>query len=85
MNIRAKIYVNLKQTVSDPQGLTISSGLKQLGFKNIQEVRAGKYFEINLEAESTEAAEKSVDQMCTKLLSNPIIENYRFEISESYG
>ena len=82
MKIHAEIFVSLKPTVSDPQGLTISSGLTRLGFKNIQDVRAGKYFEVTFDAESEEEAKNSLDEMCSKLLSNPVIEDYRFQISE---
>ena len=82
MKIHAEIFVSLKPTVSDPQGLTISSGLKRLGFSDIQDVRAGKYFEVTFDAESEEEAKNSLDEMCSKLLSNPVIEDYRFQISE---
>ena len=51
MKIHAEIFVSLKPTVSDPQGLTISSGLKRLGFNDIQDVRSGKYFEVTFESE----------------------------------
>ena len=81
MKIHAEILVSLKPTVSDPQGLTISSGLKRLGFSDIHDVRAGKYFEVTFDAESAEEAENSLDEMCSKLLSNPVIEDYRFQIS----
>ena len=82
MKIHAEIFVSLKPTVRDPQGLTISSGLKRLGFSDIQDVRAGKYFEVTFDAESEEEAKNSLDEMCSKLLSNPVIEDYRFQISE---
>ena len=81
MKIQAEIFVSLKPTVSDPQGLTISSGLKRLGFSDIQDVRAGKYFKVTFDAESEEEAKTSLNEMCSKLLSNPVIEDYRFQIS----
>ncbi len=74
----AKIYIQLRPTVSDPQGQTIRGGLHQLGFNSVTSVRAGKYMEIALHAESQAAAAEQVRQMCDKLLANPVIEDYRF-------
>lgn len=76
----ARVYVTLKPTVNDPQGLTIADGLRSLGFGEVEGVRAGKYIEIRLEASTSEAASQRVDAMCDKLLANPIIESYRFDI-----
>ena len=80
VKIAANIQVTLKETVSDPQGSTIAGGLKKLGFQTVQDVRAGKYFQITLEAESIESAEESVVQMCKKLLSNPVIETFNYKL-----
>jgi phosphoribosylformylglycinamidine synthase subunit PurS len=76
----ARVYVSLKPTVNDPQGRTIAEGLRSLGFGEVEGVRAGKYIEIRLEAPDAAAAQKRVDAMCDRLLANPIIETYRFEI-----
>lgn len=76
----AKVYVTLKPTVNDPQGLTIKGGLHSLGFTSVEGVRAGKYMEIRLDGHSREEAERLLDNMCHQLLANPIIENYRFEL-----
>ena len=76
----AKVYVTLKPTVNDPQGLTIKGGLHSLGFASVESVRAGKYMEIKLDGSSREAAERVLHEMCQQLLANPIIENYRFEL-----
>ena len=76
----ARIYVSLKATVNDPQGLTIADGLRSLGFGEVEGVRAGKYIEVRLTAASADAARARVDAMCDRLLANPIIESYRFEI-----
>ena len=76
----ARIYVTLKPTVNDPQGLTIADGLRSLGFDEVEGVRAGKYLEVRLAAASAEAASQRVDAMCDKMLANPIIESYRFEV-----
>ena len=79
----AKVYVTLKPTVNDPQGLTIKGGLEVLGFSSVRKVRAGKYLEIWLNEESKERARQQVEDMCRKLLANPVIENYRFELEET--
>ena len=79
----AKVYITLKPTVNDPQGLTIKGGLEVLGFGSVRKVRAGKYLEIWLNEESKERARQQVEDMCRKLLANPVIENYRFELEET--
>jgi len=79
----ARIYVTLRPTVNDPQGLTIRGALHSLGFGEVDSVRAGKYMELRLEAKDKKAAEKQVDAMCDKLLANPVIEEYRFEIDSA--
>jgi phosphoribosylformylglycinamidine synthase len=78
----AKVYVSLKPTVNDPQGLTIADGLRSLGFSEVEGVRAGKYIEVRLTAASAAAAGERVDAMCDKLLANPIIEGYRYDVEE---
>jgi len=76
----AKIYITLKPTVNDPQGLTIKGALHNLGFSSVEDVRAGKYIEVKIAEKDIAAARKQVDDMCRKLLTNPVIENYRFEL-----
>ncbi len=78
----ARVYVTLKPTVNDPQGLTILGALHSLGFEDVDSVRAGKYLELHLDAEDGAKAEKQVTEMCRKLLANPVIEDYRFELEE---
>ena len=78
----AKIHVTLKPGVSDPQGLAITGGLHSLGFRGVQEVRAGRYLEVQLESADTAGAEIEVEQMCQKLLANTVIETYRYEVVE---
>ena len=79
----ARVYVTLKPTVNDPQGLTIRGGLHSLGFESVEDVRAGKYLEITLDGDHKASAEKQVTEMCQKLLANPIIEDFRFELKET--
>jgi len=78
----AKIYVTLKPTVSDPQGLTIKGALHNLGFTGVASVRAGKYMEVKLEGNGQGIAYRQVDEMCKKLLANPVIETYTFELEK---
>ncbi len=76
----ARIYVSLKPTVNDPQGLTVQSSLKTLGFDNVESVRVGKYLEVKLDGDDRDTAERAVGEMCSKLLANPVIEHYSFEL-----
>ncbi|MBT4512709.1 MAG: phosphoribosylformylglycinamidine synthase subunit PurS [Chloroflexi bacterium] len=76
----AKIYITLKPSVNDPQGLTIKGGLHNLGFNSVNSVRAGKYMEINVNETDRAKAEEQVRGMCEQLLTNPIIEDFRFEL-----
>jgi len=78
----AKVYITLKPSVNDPQGLTIKGGLHMLGFNSVGSVRAGKYMEIKLDAADRAKAEEQVKEMCQELLANPIIEDFRFELAE---
>lgn len=77
----ARVHVTLKPTVNDPQGLTIKGALHSLGFTGVESVRAGKYMEIRLDAPDRAEAERQVQEMCAKLLANPVIEDFRFELS----
>jgi phosphoribosylformylglycinamidine synthase len=76
----ARVYVTLKPTVNDPQGLTIADGLRSLGFSEVEGVRAGKYLEVRLTASDAESAGRRVDAMCDRLLANSVIEAYRYEV-----
>jgi phosphoribosylformylglycinamidine synthase len=77
-----KVYVTLKPAVNDPQGLTIKGALHNLGFTTVEDVRAGKYLEIKLNENDGNNARRLVDEMCRKLLANPVIENYRFDLEK---
>jgi phosphoribosylformylglycinamidine synthase len=78
----AKIRVTLKPTVNDPQGKTIAQALGRLGFGTVESVRAGKYFEVKLNDADHAIAEKRVKEICEKLLANPVIERYEFDLSQ---
>ena len=79
----ARVYVTLKPTVNDPQGITILGALHSLGFADVASVRAGKYLEVRLDAKDRKQAEKRLGEMCRKLLANPVIEDFRFEVEEN--
>ncbi len=77
----AEVYVSLKPTVNDPEGLTIRGALATLGYDGVESVRAGKYFQIEVASASESEASESVEGMCKQLLANPVIEQYEFEIA----
>ncbi|BAU07664.1 MULTISPECIES: phosphoribosylformylglycinamidine synthase subunit PurS [Fischerella] len=79
---RAKIFVTLRPSVLDPAGVAVQSGLKQLGYKNVEQVRIGKYIEVTLISPDENSARQNLDQICDQMLANPVIENYRFELIE---
>ena len=79
----AKVYITLKPTVNDPQGLTIKGALHNLGFTSVEDVRAGKYIEVRINEKNLAKAEEQANEMCRKLLANPIIENYRLDLEET--
>ena len=78
--MRAKIFISFKHGVLDPQGKAVERSLHTLGYQEVRDVRMGKYLEVELEASSRESAEARLREMCDKLLANPVIEDYRFEI-----
>jgi phosphoribosylformylglycinamidine synthase len=78
--LKAKIHVTLKQGILDPQGKAIEHALESLGFKNAENVRVGKYMELDLKESDKEKAQQAVKSMCEKLLANTIIEEYRYEL-----
>lgn len=77
----AEVRVALKPSVNDPQGMSIRGALHALGFDQVSQVRAGKSIHVQLEAESRAAAEAAVDSMCSRLLANPVIEQYAFTVT----
>jgi phosphoribosylformylglycinamidine synthase len=75
--VKALVHVTLKPDVLDPQGKAIQHACSSLGYESVQGVRQGKLFEIELEAESEVAARALLDELCGKLLANPVIEDHR--------
>ncbi len=78
----AKIFVTLRPSVLDPAGVAVQSGLKQMGYGNVEQVRIGKYMEVIITSPDEKKARKDLDQMCDQMLANPVIENYRFDLIE---
>ncbi len=78
----ARVYVTLKPTVNDPQGLTVRGGLHSLGHTGVADVRVGKYIELLLDAADAADAGSRVEEMCRTLLANPVIELFRYELEE---
>ena len=79
---KATIYVTLKPQVLDPQGKVIMNVLHTLGYDNVSEVRASKMFEVTLNAENETDVSKEIDEICDKVLANPNIETYYYDIHD---
>ncbi len=77
---RADVVVTLKPEVNDPQGVTVRAALQSLGFRQVEEVRVGKYLRLDVAAPSREQAEAAVEAMCRRLLANSVIEDFRFTV-----
>jgi len=80
--MKAKVHVTLKNGVLDPQGKAVQHALGALGFDGVEDVRQGKFIELELNETDTDAARAHVTDMCEKLLANTVIENYSIEIAE---
>jgi phosphoribosylformylglycinamidine synthase PurS subunit len=80
--VKARVHVTLKAGVLDPQGRAIQHTLTSLGFAGVDDVRQGKYLELDLAESDRGAAERSVREMCEKLLANTVIENYSIDLVE---
>jgi phosphoribosylformylglycinamidine synthase PurS subunit len=77
---KAVVYVKLKDGVLDPQGSTIKRALEDMGYPGIKDIRFGKMFEITFQKDGRRKPEELIDEICRKLLTNPVIERYNFEI-----
>lgn len=82
---KAEIKVMLKKSVLDPQGQAVEKALSALSYSQVGNVRVGKYMEVTLESESKAGAESQVKEMCDRLLTNTVIEDYTFTVTEGYG
>ena len=76
----AEIFITLKATVNDPPGITVMGAVQNLGFDSVVGVRIGKFLEVKLSESDRTKAEGIVEDICQKLLANPVIEEYRYEL-----
>ncbi len=81
---KVKIYVTLRESVLDPQGKAVTNSLNALHYQEVTDVRIGKYMELKVE-KSDRNIHEVIDEICDKLLANPVIEDYRYEVEECVG
>lgn len=75
-----KIYITMREGILDPQGKAVLHSLHTLGYNSVDEVRIGKYIELNIKDTPEQELDAKVREMCSKLLANPIIEDFRYEV-----
>ena len=78
---KVKVYVTLRESVLDPQGKAVTHSLHALNYRDVADVRIGKYMELTIEKSERDINEV-VNEICTNLLANPVIEDYRYEVEE---
>jgi len=79
----AEIHITLKELVLDPQGTTLKRSMETMGYKNVDDVRMGKFIQVRFDSDDRKAVEEKVREMCQKILSNPVIEQYSYTIVEA--
>jgi phosphoribosylformylglycinamidine synthase len=79
---KAEIKITLRKSILDPQGKTVEHSILSLGYNNIKDTRIGKYIELIIDAKDEQEAKKITDEICKKLLANPVMEDYSFELKE---
>jgi phosphoribosylformylglycinamidine synthase PurS subunit len=82
MAYTAKIKVTLRQSILDVQGKAVEHALKNLGYRTVESARIGKYIEVTINEDELPQAERICNEICQKLLSNPVMENYSFELEK---
>lgn len=80
MGLKVRIYVTPRQDVLDPQGSAVEGALHTLGFEEVGDVRIGRYVELNLDETDRDTATERLNSMCERLIANPVVEDYRFEL-----
>ena len=78
--MKARVFVTLKPSVFDPQGRTIFEALESMDYSSVRDVRQGKYFELDVDADTAEQAQALATEVADRLLANPVIESYRIEV-----
>lgn len=81
--MKARVYVTYRNGILDPQGNAVARSLAALGFGEVRDVRIGKLIEIDLRTTDRAEAERRLDEMCRRLLANPVIEDYRYEVLDA--
>jgi phosphoribosylformylglycinamidine synthase PurS subunit len=79
--MKARVFVTLKPSVFDPQGSTIAEALHSMGYDAVEDVRQGKYFELELRASSADEARRLAAEVADRVLANPVIESFRIELA----
>jgi phosphoribosylformylglycinamidine synthase subunit PurS len=79
--VKVTVFVTPKKNVLDPQGAAVSHAMESLGFKDLKSVRVGKVIDIEIDGSDTDESRQNLDRICRDLLSNPVIEDYRYEIT----
>lgn len=82
---KAKIKITLRKSILDPQGKAVGHSIQSLGYKNVKDTRIGKFIELEIDSKSADEAKKITDEVCSKLLANPIMEDFEFEIISLNG
>jgi len=80
--LKATVYVTIKKSVLDPQGVAVQGALHSVGFQEVESLRIGKYMEMTLDTDDRAVAEERLKEMCEKLLANTVIEDYRYELED---
>lgn len=80
--LKATVYVTIKKSVLDPQGVAVQGALHSVGFQEVESLRIGKYMELTLDTDNRAEAEVRLKDMCEKLLANTVIEDYRYELED---
>ncbi|OME24976.1 phosphoribosylformylglycinamidine synthase subunit PurS [Paenibacillus odorifer] len=80
--LKATVYVTIKKSVLDPQGVAVQGALHSVGFQEVESLRIGKYMELSLDTDNRAEAEVRLKEMCEKLLANTVIEDYRYELED---
>lgn len=80
--LKATVYVTIKKSVLDPQGVAVQGALHSVGFQEVESLRIGKYMELTLDTVNRAEAEVRLKEMCEKLLANTVIEDYRYELED---
>jgi phosphoribosylformylglycinamidine synthase len=79
----SKVRIALRKSILDPQGKAVEHAVSTLGLKGVRDVRMGKYIEFKLDETSEAEARKTTEEVCKKLLANPVMEDYTFEIEKA--